>query len=71
VLHHWPRQLPLRAVIEDTLAHVEVLASRLEGGVHIAEGNRAQAQTTIREHYLRSQDMVRVLRDCLDLSELE
>jgi len=66
----WSERAP-RPVLADALAASEALLDRLERGVHIAEGDRVQAQATIRELYLRSQDMVRVLRDCLDLSELE
>jgi hypothetical protein len=42
VLHRWPRQPPLRAAIEDALAHVEVLLSRFEGGVYCPADVRAR-----------------------------
>jgi hypothetical protein len=71
VLHKWPRQPPLRAVLKDALAHVEVLLSRLESGVHCPADVRAHYEKTVRELYLRSQDQVRVLRDALELVELE
>jgi hypothetical protein len=71
ILHRWPKQPPLKAVPKDALAHVEVLLSRLEGGVYCPADVRAHYETTVRELYLRSQDMVRVLRDSLDLIELE
>jgi hypothetical protein len=71
VLHRWPRAIPLRAVLKDALANLEVLLSRLEGGVRCPEDVRAHYETVIRELYLRSQDQVRVLRDALELVELE
>jgi hypothetical protein len=71
LLHRWPKQPPLRAMIKDALAHVEVLLSRLESGVYCPADVRAHYEVTIRELYLRSQDQVRVLRDALELVELE
>jgi hypothetical protein len=71
VLPRWPRQVPVRALIEDALAHVEVLLGRLEGGVRIADGDRERAETTLRALYLRSQDMIRVLHDSLELEGVE
>jgi hypothetical protein len=67
VLHRWPKQVPLRATIEDALAHVEVLLGKLEAGVHIADGDRQHAERTIRALYLVCQDMTRVLRDAAEL----
>jgi hypothetical protein len=39
--------------------------------VHCPADVRAQYEKTVRELYLRSQDQVRVLRDALELVELE
>jgi hypothetical protein len=71
VLHRWPKQVPLRAVVEDALAQVEVLLSKLESGVHIGAGDRQHAERTIKALYLQCQDMTRVLRDSLELDLLE
>jgi hypothetical protein len=71
VLHRWPKALPLRAVLKDALPHLEVLLSRLERGVYCPKDERAHYEQTARELYLRSQNQVRVLRDALDLAELE
>jgi len=37
VLHRWPREMPLRAVLLDALAQTQVLLGRLEGGVYLAK----------------------------------
>jgi len=71
VLHRFPKQPPLRAAIKDALAHVEVLLSRLESGVYCPADVRAHYEKTVRELYLKSQDEIRVLRDALELVELE
>ena len=71
VLHRWPKEMPLRAVLADTLAQTQLLLGRLECGVYVAkDAPRAEYETTIRELYLRTQDQVRVLEAALDL-ELE
>jgi hypothetical protein len=70
VLHRWPRELPLRAVLLDCLAQTQLLLGRLESGVYLAKdaaGRRAESETTIRALYLRTQDQVRVLEAALEL----
>ena len=70
VLHRWPRELPLRAVLLDCLAHTQLLLARLESGVYLAKdaaGRRAQHEETLRQLYLRTQDQVRVLEAALGL----
>jgi len=73
VLHGWPKEMPLRAVLLDALAQTQVLLGRLEGGVYLAKDvcerseRRAECEATIRQLYLRTQDQVRVLEAALDL----
>jgi hypothetical protein len=72
VLHRWPRELPLRAVLLDALAHTQLLLARLEGGVYLAKDAAGRrAEETIRQLYLRTQDQVRVLEAALELEGLE
>jgi hypothetical protein len=71
VLHRWPRELSLRAVLLDALAHTQLLLARLEGGVYLAKNAAPpRVEETIRQLYLRTQDQVRVLEAALEL-ELE
>jgi len=70
VLHRWP-SIPLRAVLADALATTEALLTRLESGVKMPDDVRLHYETAIRELYLQTQDQVRVLRDALELVELE
>ena len=61
----------MRAMMADALAQLEMLLGRLEAGLYCAADVRASHEKTVRELYLRSQDEVGVLRDALDLVELE
>jgi hypothetical protein len=50
---------------------MQVLLARLEGGVYVPQGGpRAEYEAAVRQLYLRTQDQVRILADCLEL-ELE
>ena len=72
VLHRWPRELPLRAVLHDALAQTQLLLARVEAGVYLAKDAAGQqrSEETIRQLFCRTQDQVRVLEAALDL-ELE
>jgi hypothetical protein len=70
ILHRWPRETPLRAVLLDALAQTQLLLARLESGVYLAKdaaGRRAEHEETIQQLYLRTQDQVRVLEAALEL----
>jgi hypothetical protein len=73
VLHRWPKQVPLRAVLLDALAQTQLLLARLDAGVYLAQDAAVcgRAEVTLRELYLRTQDQVRVLEDALALDLLE
>jgi hypothetical protein len=60
VLHKWPRQVPLRGVLAETLANVEMLLAKLESGVHCPPDVRVHYEKTVRELYLRCEDVRRV-----------
>jgi hypothetical protein len=68
VLHRWPKEVPLRAVLLDALAQTQLLLARLDRGVYLAKDASAHhAEETLQQLYLRSQDQVRVLEAALEL----
>ena len=71
VLRRWPKAMPLRALLGDCLAQTQSLLASLECGVQVPADQRLHYEAQLRQLFLRSQDMVRILQDCMELAELE
>ena len=58
------RQVPLRAVLNDVRAHTELLAARLEAGVHVRGDEQREV---VRRLYLQTRRQLEAIAVALDV----